>query len=65
MTLGALCGTARSLHCASSGPTVILYSGEGWCEVLAKKVFPGQTLFSKFLFSGASVRISIFLYRVL
>jgi hypothetical protein len=44
----------------SSDFDYMVYRGEGWCEVLAKKVFPGQTLFSNFLFSGASVRISIF-----
>jgi hypothetical protein len=57
MTLGALWDTARSLHCASSDPTVIWCNGGRGSEVLAKKVCPGQTLFFNFLFSGASVRI--------
>jgi hypothetical protein len=57
MTVQRCTGTARR---AALILTIWCKGRRGGSEVLAKKVCPGQTLFFNFLFSGASVRISIF-----
>jgi hypothetical protein len=53
MTLGALWDTARSLHCASSDPTVIWCNGGRGSEVLAKKSLSrSNSFFQFFIFWG-------------
>jgi hypothetical protein len=53
MTLGALWGTARSLHCASSDPTVIWCNGGRGSEALAKKSLSrSNSFFQIFIFWG-------------